>query len=211
MQRGIFITFEGGEGCGKSSHIKSLAQYFESKGRQCVITREPGGTPLSEKIRDLLLNAKEGAKMSPRAELLLFEASRAQHVDELILPALAEGKIVLCDRFADSSSAYQGVARKLGGDSVEWLNSFAVAGATPDMTILLDIPAELGIARANARDNDNPDRMGAEKISFYQAVRESFLKIASENSERFVVVDSSGEKETTFEKIVNAVKEKFDV
>jgi len=149
--------------------------------------------------------------MSPRAELLLFEASRAQHVDELILPALAEGKVVLCDRFADSSSAYQGVARKLGGDSVEWLNNFAVAGAIPDMTILLDIPAEEGIARANARDNDNPDRMGAEKISFYQAVRESFLKIASQNPNRFVVVDSSGEKEATFEKIINAVKEKFDV
>ena len=211
MSKGIFITFEGGEGCGKSSHIKSLAQYFESKGKQCVITREPGGTALSEKIRDLLLNAKEGAKMSHRAELLLFEAARAQHVDELILPALAEGKVVLCDRFADSSSAYQGVARNLGDDSVQWLNNFAVAGSMPDMTILLDLPAEVGIARANARDNDSPDRMGSEKISFYEAVRASFLKIAQQNPNRFAVIDSSGTKEETFEKILTAVKEKFDV
>ncbi len=211
MNKGIFITFEGGEGCGKSSHIAALAQYFESIGRTCVVTREPGGTPLSEKIRDLLLHAKEGAKMSPRAELLLFEASRAQHVDELILPALKEGKVVLCDRFADSSSAYQGVARNLGDDSVEWLNRFAVDGATPHLTILLDIPAKDGIARANSRDNDSPDRMGSEKIAFYEAVRGAFLKIAALNPQRFAVVDSSGSKDETFSKIMEAVKAKFNV
>ncbi len=210
MSKGIFITFEGGEGCGKSSHISKLAEYFESIGRECVVTREPGGTALAEKVRNLLLEKTE-TQMSPRAELLLFEAARAQHVDELIKPALEAGKVVLSDRFADSSTAYQGAARKLGGDSVEWLNNFAIEETKPDMTIILDIPAKDGIARANKRDNDNPDRMGAEKISFYESVRECFLKLAVLEPNRFVVVDSSGEKSETFEKIINAIKEKFDV
>lgn len=211
MRKGIFITFEGGEGCGKSSQIARLAGHFEKLGRECVVSREPGGTPLSEKIRTLLLSNSSGAPMSPRAELLLFEAARAQHVDELILPALADGKVVLCDRFADSSAAYQGAARKLGAGAVDWLNDFAVAGAVPDMTILLDLPVEQGMARANARDGDSPDRMGSEKISFYEAVRESFLRIASLNPHRFVVVDSSGGKDETFGKILEAVEKRFDV
>ncbi len=211
MRNGIFITFEGGEGCGKSSHISGLAQYFRSIGKECIVTREPGGTELSEKIRNLLLEKSEGANMSPRAELLLFEAARAQHVDELIVPELEEGKVVLCDRFADSSTAYQGAARKLGADAVKWLNNFAIADTLPDMTILLDIPAKDGIERANKRDNNAPDRMGAEKISFYEAVRESFLNLAKLNPDRFEVVDSSGEKSETFEKILNAVKSKFNV
>ncbi len=211
MKKGIFITFEGGEGCGKSSHIKSLAEYFAGLGRECIITREPGGTPLSERIRDLLLDPDKGRGMSSRAELLLFEAARAQHVDELILPALAEGKVVLCDRFADSSAAYQGAARRLGDGAVEWLNAFAVASAMPDLTILLDLPAKDGLARANARDANSPDRMGAEKTAFYEAVRGAFLKIATLNPDRVAVVDSSGTKGETFAKILETVKAKFDV
>jgi len=211
MAKGIFITFEGGEGCGKSSHIRSLAEYFEGIGRECVVTREPGGTSLSERIRDILLHVNSSVAMSPRAELLLFEAARAQHVDELIKPALAEGKVVLCDRFADSSAAYQGVARNLGDDAVAWLNRFAINGAVPDLTVLLDIPAREGIARANARDNNKTDRMGSEQISFYEAVRGAFLKIAALNPARFAIIDSSGSKDETFGKVVRAVKEKFNV
>ncbi len=211
MRKGIFITFEGGEGCGKSSHIKTLAQFFENAGRECVITREPGGTPLAESVREILLHAKADVAISPRAELLLFEAARAQHVDQLIRPALESGKVVLCDRFSDSSSAYQGAARNLGDDSVEMLNAFAVDGVVPDLTIVLDIPAKDGLARANARDNDSPDRMGAEKLAFYEAVRGAFLKMAALNPERFAVVDSSGDKEETFAKILETVKAKFNV
>ena len=211
MRKGIFITFEGGEGCGKSSHIKTLAEFFENAGRECVITREPGGTPLAESVREILLHAKVDVAISPRAELLLFEAARAQHVDQLIRPALESGKVVLCDRFADSSSAYQGAARNLGDDSVEMLNAFAVDGVLPDLTIVLDIPAKDGLARANKRDNDSPDRMGAEKLAFYEAVRGAFLKMAARNPDRFAVVDSSGSKEETFAKIIETVKAKFNV
>lgn len=210
MARGIFITFEGSEGCGKSSHIKSLAEYFKSAGKSCVVTREPGGTPLSERIRNILLHASGGEKISPKAEILLFAAARAQHVEELIKPALAAGNIVISDRFYDSTSAYQGVARNLGSDSVEWLNSFAAAGATPDLTIVLDVPAELGLARAKSRDCGAVDRMGAEELSFYESVRGAFLKLAALNPGRIAVVDSSGSKEDTFEKILQAVKGRLD-
>lgn len=211
MNRGIFITFEGGEGCGKSSHIKSLAEYFESVGRQCLLTREPGGTKLSEKIRDLLLHAKEGKEMLPKTEILLFAAARAQHVEQLIKPALAEGKVVICDRFYDSTTAYQGVARRLGSETVKWLNAYAAEGATPDLTILLDIPAQEGIARAKSRDGDESDRMGSQKAEFYEAVRGAFLRIAMEEPDRVKVVDSSGSKENTFAKILETVKGRFDV
>jgi len=210
MSRGIFITFEGSEGCGKTSHIESLANYFKSLGKECVVTREPGGTPLSERVRELLLHAKEGRAMSPKTEILLFAAARAQHVEELIKPAIEAGKVVISDRFYDSTSAYQGVARKLGTDSVEWLNNFAADGATPDLTILLDVPAQLGLARAKSRDADATDRMGSEKLAFYEAVRGAFLKIAANNPSRFCVVDSSGTKDETFAAILKCVKGKFD-
>lgn len=208
MQKGIFITFEGGEGCGKSSHIKALAEFFKSRAKDCVLTREPGGTPISEKIRDLLLHSKEGEEMSARTEILLFEAARAQHVEKLIKPALAEGKVVLCDRFFDSTTAYQGAARKLDLDEVVALNHFATEGLTPDITILLDIPVLEGIARAGLRDAHKTDRMGSQKIEFYEAVRSAFLKIAKQNPHRFTIVDSSGEKEKTFEKILQSLQEK---
>jgi len=211
MGKGIFITFEGGEGCGKSSHIAALAAYFESLGRTCVLTREPGGTKLGEKIRELLLHAKEGEAMSPKTEILLFSAARAQHVEEFIKPALAEGKVVICDRFYDSSTAYQGAARSLGADIVKNLNAFAAEGARPDLTVLLDLPAEVGLARARARDTNGADRMGSEKISFYEAVRSSFLKIAESEPERFAVVNSSGSKEETFAKILEAVRGRLHV
>lgn len=209
MKCGFFISFEGSEGCGKSTHIKMLAEYFANKGFECLLTREPGGTQVSEKIRDILLD--KGNCISQKAEILLFEAARAQHVDELISPALKEGKIVICDRFADSTSAYQGAARKIDANSVEWLNKFATSALAPDLTLVLDISAELGLARAKKRDLQGSDRMGSEKLPFYEAVRNAFLNLAKTHPDRVKVIDSSGEKEETFEKILSAVKEKFDV
>ncbi len=209
MSKGFFITFEGSEGCGKSTHIKLLASYLQERGLECVITREPGGSPLSEKIRDLLLHAKEGNTMSSRTELLLFEAARNQHVVETISPALEQGKIVISDRFYDSTTAYQGAARKLASNDVQWLNNFATEGLSPDLTIILDTPVEEGLRRANKRDDNNADRMGAQKKSFYEDVRSAFLKLAQQFPERIVVISAMGSKEETFEKIVAVVESKI--
>lgn len=210
MARGIFITFEGGEGCGKSSHIAALRDYFLSVGKECVLTREPGGTPLAEKIRNILLDS-EGENVCDKTEILLFEAARAQHVHALIKPALEAGKVVISDRFYDSTSAYQGAGRKLDALTVDFLNDFAASDVVPDITILLDLPPEIGLERARVRDCDKTDRMGSQKLSFYKDVRAQFLKIAAENPKRFAVIDSSGEKKETFAKILRAVKEKCHV
>ena len=208
MPRGIFITFEGGEGCGKSSHIKALAKYFDDKNIPYVLTREPGGTRLGEKIRELLLSREDGAEMSARSEILLFEAARAQHVEELIKPALEAGKIVVCDRFFDSTTAYQGAARNIPLENVRSLNMFATGGLVPDVTILLDLPASVGMARASARDAGNSDRMGSEKAEFYEAVRSAFLRLASENPNRFVVVDTTRSAGEVFAEILRALSER---
>lgn len=211
MPRGIFITFEGGEGCGKSSHINALAKYFDDKNIPYVLTREPGGTRLGEKIRELLLSREDGAEMSARSEILLFEAARAEHVEHLIKPALNDGKIVICDRFADSTTAYQGAARMIDAQSTSLLNSFATGGLKPDLTIVLDIPVIEGLARAKSRDRGASDRMGSQKSEFYEKVRRSFLELAKLEPERFAIVDSSGEKSETFAKILSIIKNKFNV
>ncbi len=209
MARGFFITFEGSEGCGKSTQIKTLLSYLQEKGFECVLTREPGGSPLSEKIRELLLHAKEGYSMSPRTELLLFEAARNQHVIETILPALQQGKIVISDRFYDSTTAYQGAARKLEMNDVNWLNDFATEGLKPDLTIVLDVPVEEGLRRAKSRDENKTDRMGAQEVAFYEKVREAFLQLAVDAPERVAVVSTAGTKEETFEKIAKIVDAKL--
>ncbi len=209
MAKGFFITFEGGEGCGKTTQIKALLKHLQAKGFECVLTREPGGAPLSEKIRELLLHAKEGNTMSPRAELLLFEAARNQHVIETIQPALQEGKIVISDRFYDSTTAYQGAARKLDQNDVRWLNDFATEALKPDLTIVLDVPVEVGLSRARIRDDNKTDRMGSLNIDFYQKVREAFLNLAKESPERVVVVPVEECKEDTFEKIAKLVDSKL--
>lgn len=209
MAGGIFITFEGSEGCGKSSHIKALKDWFESKGFSCVITREPGGTPLAEKIRGLLLERSSGEEMCSLAELFLFEAARAQHVEALIRPALAEGKVVISDRFYDSTTAYQGAARSLDADTVSLLNRIATSSLSPDLTIVLDLPVSDGLARARDRDGSSADRMGSLNIEFYEAVRAAFLKLAADEPKRFRVISSAGAKEETFGRILDAVREKF--
>jgi dTMP kinase len=203
---GLFITFEGGEGCGKSTQIRALTARLESEGHKVLQTREPGGTPLGEAIRNLLQHDDAGENMSPEAELLLFTASRAQLTRERILPALSTGEIVLCDRFMDSTTVYQGVARQINSEFVATINQFAVASARPDLTILIDLPPEIGLARVHARSNGQLDRMEQEAIEFFQAVRDGYLAAAAAEPERFLVLDGNQSPETLETEIWNAVK-----
>ena len=188
---GLFITFEGGEGCGKSTQIAALKARLEAIGKTVVQTREPGGTALGESVRSLLQHDDAGQGMSPEAELLLFAASRAQHVRELIAPAIAEGQIVLCDRFLDSTTVYQGVARAIDSKKVDTINQFAIGDTMPDLTILIDLPPEIGLARVHARSDGQLDRMENEAIEFFQAVRQGYLDLAKSEPKRFLVLDGS--------------------
>ena len=188
---GLFITFEGGEGCGKSTQIAALKARLEAIGKTVVQTREPGGTALGESVRSLLQHDDAGQGMSPEAELLLFAASRAQHVRELIAPAIAQGQIVLCDRFLDSTTVYQGVARAIDSKKVETINQFAIGDTKPDLTILIDLPPEIGLGRVHARSDGQLDRMEKEAIEFFQAVRQGYLDLAKSEPKRFLVLDGS--------------------
>lgn len=207
--KGLFITFEGGEGSGKSTQIAILKKRLESSGRQVLETREPGGTPLGESIRQLLQHDDAGKGMSPESELLLFAASRAQHVRELIVPALAAGKIVLCDRFLDSSAVYQGVARVLNAEEVEALNKFAVGPAIPDLTILIDLKPEEGLARVHTRSKGKFDRIEQETAEFFQEVRRGYLDLAAAEPERFYVIDGSKSVEELSQIIAKIVEERM--
>lgn len=188
---GFFISFEGGEGCGKSTQIAALKARLETEGHNVIQTREPGGTPIGETIRNLLQHDEAGQGMSAETELLLFAASRAQHVRELIAPAITEGKIVLCDRFMDSTTVYQGVARAIDSKQVATINEFAVGQTKPDLTILIDLPPEIGLARVQARSEGQLDRMEQEAIEFFEAVRQGYLNLAASEPDRFVVLDGS--------------------
>jgi len=188
MKRGKFITVEGIEGTGKSTNIEFLTTLIEAKGFDVLRTREPGGTPMAEKIRQLLLD--HGQEPLPSiSELLLFFASRALHVQNSIIPALAAGKWVVCDRFTDASRAYQGSGRGLELDRIERLAEWVQEGLEPDMTILLDAPAEIGMQRAAERGQG--DRMDNEELAFYRRVRNGYLTLAEMHPERFAVVDAS--------------------
>jgi len=184
---GLFITFEGIEGCGKSTQATLLAKRLEAEGRKVVVTREPGGTVTGEQIRSIVLDpANTGIK--PVTELLLYAASRAQHVDELIRPALASGAIVVCDRFADSTMAYQGAGRALERGCIQQAHDLATHGTWPDLTILLDLPAEAGLERARAMRE--LDRIEAEPLAFHRAVRNEFLRIAEHDPIRVRTIDA---------------------
>ena len=195
MDRGIFITFEGSDGCGKSTQIERLRARLAGgeAPRPATFLREPGGTPLGEEIRRLLRRSAPDWSVSAEAELLLFAASRAQLVRETILPALAGGGIVVCDRFLDSTTVYQGVARRLDPAVVDAINHFAAGARRPDVTFLLDLPPELGLLRAYHRAGPlllPPDRMEQEPAAFYEAVRAGYLRLAELHPERFVVLDA---------------------
>lgn len=190
-----FITLEGIEGCGKSTQAELLSRELHAEtGCQVIATREPGGCPIANKIRAILLDADNRA-LVPLAELLLYAAARAQHVAEVIRPALAEGKIVLCDRYTDATTAYQGYGRALDLPLIENLAQLATGGLTPDLTILLDCPEEVGLKRAMARINASSgareERFEQESLRFHHAVREGYLKIAAAHPDRFIVVDGT--------------------
>ncbi|MEX2381444.1 MAG: dTMP kinase [Opitutales bacterium] len=204
-KRGTLISFEGSEGSGKSTQIDRIASRLEEEKRNFIVTREPGGTEIGEQIRHLLKHSSSGLGMCPETELLLFAASRAQLVRDVINPALEEGKIILCDRFLDSTTVYQGVARKVSADPVNAINKFAVGDLTPDLTVVLDVPAAVGMNRIRHRVSDLPDRMEQENINFYELVRDGYLVLARSLPERFVIVDGTHPQHEVEEKIWNAV------
>ncbi|TDL40173.1 dTMP kinase [Kocuria rosea] len=188
--RGLFVVFEGGDGAGKSTQVGRLVDALRAEGHDTLRTREPGGTPLGERVRELVLDPAH-EPVDARAEALLFAAARAAHVAQLIRPALAAGRTVVCDRFADSSAAYQGAGRGLGLDRVAELNAWATAGLVPDLTVLLDVPAGTGRTRREARDGTAGDRLETEPDAFHDANRAAFLELAGRAPERYLVLDAT--------------------
>ncbi len=189
----LLITLEGTEGCGKSTQIKLLAQWLEKQERPFLLTREPGATPIGAQIRSLLLD-RESSGIVPVAELLLYAADRAQHCKELIQPKLQSGKIVLCDRFYDSTTAYQEGGRGLSSSLVAQINEIATGALKPDLTFLLDLPVEIGLKRAlqrAAQEKDTQDRFEKEALAFHERVRKKYHEIAKSEPQRFVVVDAT--------------------
>lgn len=204
MKKGLFITFEGVDGCGKSTQAKLLYEYLKKKGEDVILTREPGGCMISEKIRGIILDVKN-EKMSDHAEALLYAASRAQLVDEVILPALSEGKTVICDRFFDSSAAYQGNARGLGTDYILSLNAHSVKNCMPDYTFFMDYSFEDSKKRMSGRGEK--DRLESSGDAFFKKVYEGFIKLREAYPDRYVSFDVSGTKEETHQMIVEKAEE----
>jgi dTMP kinase len=211
MSRGAFITFEGSEGCGKSTQVLRLAARLEEAGVRTLITREPGGTAIGEKIRDLLQFAPESFAMTPEAELLLFEASRAQLVRETIAPALEQGTVVISDRFFDSTTVYQGVARRLSSEIVQTLNAFAIGDAVPNVTFILDV--DLATARQRmlrrVRPVDKKDRMEQEPAEFYERVCQGYHELAKAEPDRFIVIDGAQSPDAIEEQIWSLLQSKI--
>jgi len=214
MRRGKLITFEGIDGCGKSTQMRLLGQYLTERGVAVVSTREPGGTELGRKVRSALLDGGAGS-VEPLAELLLYAADRAQHVRRVILPALAEGKVVLSDRFYDATTVYQGYARGFDLELVNQLNELATGGLKPDLTLLFDLDVETGLKRTMRRGDGTgvtaarPDRLDQEPMEFHERVRQAYLDIAAREPERFRIIPSAGPVEVTFELMIRAVRDLF--
>ena len=202
--RGVFITFEGGDGSGKSTQIQSVREWFESRGREVIVTREPGGTELGTEIRRLVQNGPED--VDARTEALLYAADRAYHVATVIGPALERGAVVLGDRYIDSSLAYQGAARSLGVDEIASLSAWATQGLYPSLTFLLDLPPEVGARRRT----DAPDRMERESMDFHERVRHQYLRLADAEPDRIVVIDAVGTVEEVFSEIRGVLVERFE-
>ncbi len=197
--RAPFVTFEGIEGSGKTTQIRRLSEYLKAKGTPHLVTREPGGTPLANEIRALLLSPREEA-VFPETELLLYEAARAQHVRAVILPALGAGTAVLCDRFCDATLAYQGFSRGINVSRIEWLNAFASVGAVPDLTVLLDIAPEEGFSRIAGRGRIL-DRLEGESLAFHRQVRDGYLSLSRRHPDRIALVDGTGSADAVFEAV----------
>ena len=202
---GLFIVFEGGEGAGKSTQVRLLSDSLVAEGREVVVTREPGGTPAAEAIRALVLDPANFG-LDPRAEALLFAAARAEHAAALIRPALERGAIVVCDRYIDSSVAYQGLGRDLGVEKIRDLSAWATEDLLPDLTIVLDIDPVVGLARAG-QVSDAPDRMESEALAFHQMVRQAFLSAAEASADRYLVIDALGDPQQIHHQISGRIVE----
>ncbi|HUJ12867.1 MAG TPA: dTMP kinase [Thermoanaerobaculia bacterium] len=203
----VFITLEGIEGSGKTTQLRKLAERIPN----CVVTKEPGGTPTADKIRAILLDTRE--KIDPVAELFLFAASRRQNTIEVIRPALAQGRVVLCDRFTDATLAYQGFGRRLDLDRLRWLNDWATDSLHPDLTLLFDLPEELGLRRARSRNSSAPvdeGRFELEDLRFHRRVREGYLALAQGEPQRIAVIDASGTPAEVFERTWSVVRGRLE-
>lgn len=204
MSAGKFIAFEGGEGAGKSTQARLLAAALDARGIACVVTREPGGTPGAEAIRALLL-CTDGEGWHPRAEALLFAAARSDHVERLIKPALKAGTWVICDRFVDSSRAYQGGAGGLGDDDVMLLHQVGSQGLLPDLTMLVEVSPAVAAARTQARDGENADRIGGRDGAYHARVAAGFARIADTEPARFARIDGDGSPEAVASQVLAAI------
>lgn len=202
--KSTFITFEGPEGSGKTSVITAVKKFFEAEGYQIITTREPGGIRIAEDIRNIILD-KKNIELDAHAEALLFAAARSQHFSEKILPALQDNKIVICDRFIDSSLAYQGHARGLGIDHVYNINKFAIGDVLPDLTIFIDVPPSIGLKRVFSNDR-KVDRLDLETLAFHEKVYEGYMIIAKRFSDRFKIVDGQNPVEQVIEDTIKILK-----
>ncbi|KTR19902.1 dTMP kinase [Curtobacterium citreum] len=200
---GWFITLEGGDGVGKTTQAALLTAWLEARGRTVVRTREPGGTDLGQRIREIVLH--ERGHVAPRAEALLYAADRAHHVETVVRPAVARGDVVLQDRYIDSSVAYQGVARGLGADHIRSVSDWAADGLVPDLTVLLDLDVTVGRARVTAARGDTFDRLESEAEAFHESVRQAFLAMATAEPDRFLVVDAAEDPDAVQQRIRAAV------
>lgn len=210
MNKGFLVTFEGGEGCGKSTQIKLFTEFLKKNKFRFVVSREPGGTPVYEEIRKVLLSSK--SEITSKAEFLLFSSARAQHVAEVVKPSLEQGKVVILDRFYDSSFAYQGYAGNLEVKEIEEITKFAIDGCVPDLTIIFDISYEDGIKRKNADVNlKTLDRIESKGESYHNKVRAGYLQIAHDNPDRVVVLDATKTKEEIFEEVQDIFLERFNL
>lgn len=205
MKKGIFITMEGPDGAGKTTVIGMLAKRLEEEGYQVLLTREPGGIEIAEQIRNVILD-KKNTRMDPRTEALLYAAARRQHLVEKVIPALEKGYIILCDRFVDSSLAYQGYAREIGMEEVLSINNFAIDGVMPKLTIYFDIEPEIGLKRINQHKNREVNRLDLEDLEFHQKVREGYYKIIEKNPERIYKIDASNPIEQVLKDVEEKVK-----
>lgn len=202
--KGLFITFEGGEGAGKTSVITRLQSELQSKGHQVLVTREPGGIPIAEKIREVILD-RSHTMMDERTEALLYAAARRQHLVEKVIPALGKGWIVLCDRFVDSSLAYQGVARGLGMEQVWSINEFAIGDIMPERTIYMDVTPEVGLARITSANGREVNRLDLEHNSFHHKVREGYLQLCEQYTERIVKIDANRGQDVVYQDVFRII------
>jgi dTMP kinase len=204
LNNGFFISLEGGEGAGKSTQNRRIVEWLAQQGKVVLETREPGGTVVSEQIRKLLLDTRN-AGLNATAELLMMFAARSQLVEEVIQPALAQGKVIVCDRFADASYAYQGGGRQLGGETVEVLEKLVLKGLQPDLTLLFDVPVEQGMQRVASRGE--ADRFEVESLRFFERVRKAYLERAAAQPDRFRIIDATQDEDTVWHRVKAVLQE----